>query len=183
MQAAHPSRALTLLAFLFGSMPAYPIDKIGFEYGKSAGDAEIDRYGATATIDWSAHWLQSGSWYLGGYWEAGVNFWDSNPGRTGNDSLVDVYMMPVLRWQRDPASGFAPFLELGTGPHGHTESEIEDKDFDIGFSFGSHVGGGVRLGESGRYEFLYRFQHLSNAGIGEKNPGINFHLFEFGYRF
>jgi Lipid A 3-O-deacylase (PagL) len=111
-----PKFSLALLGLVFMAQPVLALDKLGFEYGNSAGDAEIDRYGATATIDWSSRWLQSGSWYLGGYWEAGVNFWDSDPGRTGNDSLVDVYMMPVLRWQRDPASGFAPFLELGTGP-------------------------------------------------------------------
>ncbi len=183
MQVTNLIRPLALLVVFVGAAPAFALDKIAVEYGSSAGDAEIDRYGAVATLDWNAKWLESGRWYLGGYWEAGVNFWDSDPGRTGNDSLVDLYMMPVVRWQRDPDSGFAPFLELGTGPHGHTESKIENKDFDIGFSFGSHIGGGVRLGEKGRYEFLYRFQHLSNASIGDKNPGVNFHLFQFGYRF
>ena len=176
-------RPLLFSALLVSTSAAFAIDKIAFEYGSSAGDAEIDRYGAVATIDWNAKWLPSGSWYLGGYWEAGVNFWDSNPGRTGNDSLVDVYIAPVLRWQRDVSAGFAPFLELGVGPHGHTASKIENKDFDIGFSFGSHVGGGFRLGDQGRYEFMYRFQHLSNASIVDKNPGVNFHLFQFGYRF
>ena len=117
-------RQLLCTALLVNSCAAFAIDKIAFEYGSSAGDANIDRYGAVATLDWAAHWLPTGSWYLGGYWEAGVNFWDSNPGRTGNDSLVDVYAMPVFRWQRDPAAGFAPFLELGVGPHGHTESKI-----------------------------------------------------------
>ncbi|MGE0335123.1 MAG: acyloxyacyl hydrolase [Gammaproteobacteria bacterium] len=176
-------RSLACAVLLGTATSTFAIDRVAFEYGDSAGDANIDRYGAVATFDWNVRWLQSGSWYLGGYWEAGVNFWDSDPGRTGNDSLVDLHITPVFRWQRDVNAGFAPFLELGVGPHGHTESEIENKDFDIGFAFGSHVGGGIRLGDQGRYEILYRFQHLSNASIGDKNPGVNFHLFQFGYHF
>jgi lipid A 3-O-deacylase len=183
MQSAKSIRVLVLLGLFTVALPVFALGKVAFEYGRSAGDADVNRYGAVGTLDWNVKWLPSGSWYLGGYWEAGVNFWDSDPGRTGNDSLVDVHVTPVFRWQRDPAAGFAPFLELGVGPHGHTESKIENKDFDIGFSFGSHIGGGVRLGAQGRYEFLYRFQHLSNASIGDKNPGINFHLFQFGYHF
>jgi hypothetical protein len=30
---------------------------------------------------------------------------------------------------------------------------------------------------------LYRFQHLSNASLGDDNPGINFHVLHLGYRF
>jgi len=176
-------RELACAALLGTACSASAVDKIAFEYGDSSGDADISRYGAVATVDWDVKWLQSGSWYLGGYWEAGVNFWDSDPGRTGNDSLVDIHVTPVFRWQRDVNAGFAPFFELGVGPHGHTESEIEDKDFTLGFAFGSHVGGGLRLGDQGRYEILYRYQHLSNADLGDDNPGVNFHLFQFGYRF
>jgi len=176
-------RGLLCAGLLATAGAASALDRVTFEYGNSAGDAEIDRYGANVTFDWGVQWLKTGDWYLGGYWEGGLNYWDSDPGRTGNDSLVDFHATPVLRWPRAPGSGFAPFLELGLGPHLATESEIEDKDFDINFSFGSHVGGGVRFGEQGRFELLYRFQHLSNASLGDKNPGVNFHLFNLGYHF
>ena len=174
---------LLVASLAASSTPAYAIDKIAVEYGTAADAAEVDRYGAVATLDWNVKWLPMGSWFLGGYWEAGVNFWDSNPGLTGSDSLVDLHVTPVFRWQREVDSGFAPFVEFGVGPHGMTDTKIENKDFDIGFAFGSHLGAGVRLGDKGRFEFLYRFQHLSNASIGDKNPGINFHLFQLGYHF
>jgi hypothetical protein len=29
----------------------------------------------------------------------------------------------------------------------------------------------------------YRYQHLSNAGLGDSNPGINFHLVRLAYHF
>ncbi|MGD9603016.1 MAG: hypothetical protein AB7V59_14480, partial [Gammaproteobacteria bacterium] len=76
-------RSLACAVLLGTATSTFAIDRVAFEYGDSAGDANIDRYGAVATFDWNVRWLQSGSWYLGGYWEAGVNFWDSDPGRTG----------------------------------------------------------------------------------------------------
>lgn len=176
-------RRLVCAAALALPTAVLALDRVTFEYGLSAGDAEVDRYGANATFDWGVQWLRTGNWFLGGYWEGGFDYWDSDPGRTGNGSLVDFHASPVFRWQHVVGGGFAPFLELGVGAHVATDSEIEDKDFDINFSFGSHVGGGVRFGQEGRFELMYRFQHLSNASIGDKNPGINFSLFSLGYHF
>jgi len=176
-------RGLLCAGLLATAGAASALDRVTFEYGNSAGDAEIDRYGANATFDFGVQWLKTGDWYLGAYQEVGVNYWHSDPGRYDNDSLVDFSATPVLRWQKTPGQGLAPFLELGAGVHVTTESEIENKDFDINFTFGSHVGGGVRFGDKGRYELMYRFQHLSNASLGDKNPGVNFHLFNLGYHF
>ena len=164
-------------------LPAAAIDRVAFEAGTSAGSTSVDRYGANATWDWGVQWFRTGAWSLTGYWELGINVWDADPGRTGVETLVDGYVMPVFRWQRDVSTPLPVFLEFGVGAHGHSESKIEDKDFDIPFAFGSHVGAGLRFGEGGRYELMYRFQHLSNASIGDKNPGINFHLFNLGYHF
>ena len=55
--------------------------------------------------------------------------------------------------------------------------------YDIPFAFGSHVGLGARLGDNGAYELMYRYQHQSNAGLGERNPGINFHVLSLGMHF
>ena len=85
--------------------------------------------------------------------------------------------MPVFRISK-AAVLLSPFLELGLGPHVHTKSKIENDDFDIPFAFGSHIGLGVELGRSKNFELLYRFQHLSNASLGNENPGINFHVLQ-----
>ena len=34
-----------------------------------------------------------------------------------------------------------------------------------------------------KFEIGYRAKHLSNAGLDDNNPGINFHMIRFGYRF
>lgn len=170
------------LALLF-AMPAFALDGVSFELGTTAGDEDAERYGVAFKWDWAAKWFDSGDWYLGGYWEVGASYWDGEDGRSGNDSLGDFHVTPVLQFQRKPGAGIVPFVEFGLGPHVHTDDSIGNKDFDIPFAFGSHIGGGFRFGNAGEYELLYRFQHLSNAGLGDDNPGINFHVLQLGYRF
>ncbi|MFT4560619.1 MAG: lipid A 3-O-deacylase [Gammaproteobacteria bacterium] len=172
-------------AVLFFSMHANvcAIDAVALELGTAAGDEDVDRIGVEIRWDWAAQWHTDGDWYLGGYWEIGAAYWDGKKGRTGNDSLGDFHVTPVLRYQRKPTASVIPFVEFGLGPHLHTDDSIGNKNFDIPFAFGSHVGGGLRFGNGGRYELLYRFQHLSNASLGDDNPGINFHVLNLGYRF
>lgn len=162
---------------------AVALDSLALELGRVEGSQDVNRYGAVATWDWGVKWWQIGDWSLGGYWEAGVDYWDGKKGRTGNDSLVDFHVTPVFRYQYTGASAVTPFAEIGVGAHGFTDDKIGNKDFDIPFAFGSHFGAGFRFGEKKQYEVLYRFQHLSNAGLGDKNPGINFHLIHLGYHF
>lgn len=176
---------LTVLAGALGlaALPAAALDSVLLEFGTSEGDEDTDRYGGAARWDLGGKWLVTGDWHLASYLELGITYWDGRNGTTGNDSLVDFGLTPVLRWQREPTGGIAPFAELGVGAHGHTEDGISDEDFDIPFAFGSHLGLGARFGAQGRYEVIYRFQHLSNAGLGDENPGINFHVVQLGYHF
>ena len=176
--------ALTLGALLLAaSLPAAALDSVLLEFGTSDGDEDADRYGVAARFDLGVNWLHTGDWHLGSYVEASVAYWDGRNGTTGDDSLVDFGVTPVLRWQRDPAKGIAPFVEFGVGAHVHTENGISDEDFDIPFAFGTLVGLGLRFGDQGRYELVYRYQHLSNAGLGDENPGINFPVVQLGYHF
>jgi len=163
--------------------PVRALDSIALELGTAAGDEDVGRFGAAFKWDWGAQWFADGDWYLGGYWELGANYWDGDKGRTGNDSLGDFHATPVFKFQRKAGAAFSPFLEFGLGAHVYTDDSIGNKNFDIPFAFGTHVGGGLRFGSRQQYELLYRFQHQSNAGLGDDNPGINFHLLHLGYRF
>ena len=174
--------AAFLVAAMFSGV-ATAFDGISFEYGQSDRHNEVDRYGAAVKLDMPWRLFDTGSIHLGTYLEAGVNYWDSENGVTGTDSLVDFHLTPVFRLAGNRETGIMPHFEFGLGVHGHTESEIEDEDFDIPFAFGSHVGVGLRFGQRQQYELLYRYQHLSNAGLGDENPGINFHFMQVGYRF
>lgn len=186
MKASVPawSRPVLLLAMLGAALPALAIDTMVVEGGFSDGDEDAERYGAALRWDLGGNWWRTGDWSFGAYLEASIAYWDGFKGTTGHDNLVDFGLTPVLRWQHDAGKGgIAPFAEFGVGAHGHTHSGISDEDFDIPFAFGSHLGLGARFGDQGRYELVYRFQHLSNASLGDENPGINFHVLQLGYHF
>lgn len=71
-------------------------------------------------------------------------------------------------------------LEAGFRPTWMFEHEYGDDDCGGGLQFSSHAG--VTL----IWQPLtasYRIQHVSNAGIYDKNPGLNLHMFGLGYRF
>ena len=76
--------------------------------------------------------------------------------------------------------GFRPYIEGGIGFHYLTDKEFTAKDFSTNFQFGDHIGLGVKFGNRNHLRLAYQFQHLSNAGIREPNPGINFHHLNFG---
>lgn len=175
-------RCVIVLGLLGLAHPAAAIDTAVVEGGFSEED--VERYGGALRWDLGGNWWRAANWGLVSYLELSAAYWDGEAGTTGENDLFDVGLTPVLRWQRDPTQGgIAPFIEFGVGVHGHTEDGIGDDDFDIPFAFGTHVGGGVRFGAQGRYELVYRYQHLSNAGLGDENPGINFHVVQLGYHF
>jgi hypothetical protein len=54
-------------------------------------------------------------------------------------------------------------------------------DFDLGgiFNIKSYIDFTIALTKE--FELGYRFEHISNAGLYEKNPGVNFHFVEVIY--
>jgi lipid A 3-O-deacylase len=164
-----------------GRVPvAGAVDGLAVELAGSGAD----RVGFRARWDWPRHWFAEGDWYLGGHWEAGGSYWHEADGGSGPDSLFEVGAAAVLRLQRHrPLAGVTPFVEAGLGAHLMSETALGDRDFDIDFAFSEHVGAGVRFGGKGQWEIAYRLQHLSNAGLGDSNPGIDFHMLHVGYDF
>ena len=171
-----------LTGFLAFPAPVMAVDRLAVEIG--AGDENATRGGAALQWDWSPDLVSLGGWSLTGYWEASFSYWDGDNGRTGNGDLGEIGFTPVFRlWPHSPWTALRPYLEGGIGAHLMSDSEFGDRDFDIAFAFGNHLGAGVRFGADEALEVGYRFQHLSNASIGDPNPGINFHLLRLGYDF
>ena len=72
-------------------------------------------------------------------------------------------------------------LEVGSSPTILSKDEFGNVNLGVPFQFTSHAGLGCRI-----YKQLsagYRFQHMSNAGISEHNPGLDLHMFSISYRF
>lgn len=164
------------------AVAAHAVDGVAVEVG--TGDEDSTRGGLAVQWDWHGELIGLGSWFLGGYWEVSASYWDGEEGRSGNGSLAEIGVAPVFRIQpRAPIGAITPYLEGAIGLHLFSETEFGDRDFDIPFSFGDHLGAGLRFGSRGEFDFGYRYQHLSNASIGDSNPGINFHLLRLGYHF
>ena len=161
---------------------AHAVDGVAIELG--SGEEDAARGGFAVQWDWNRELVTVGDWFLGGFWELGASYWDGDEGRTGNGSLAEMGVAPVFRIQpRSPVGGVTPYLEGAIGLHLFTETELGDRNFDIPFSFGDHLGAGVRFGQQGEFDLGYRYQHLSNLSFGDTNPGINFHLIRLGYHF
>ena len=185
MKAAALFVSLTAALFATTAVSAFDLSPstVTIEGGLTEDRVDARRYGANLRWELPLQLFQVGDWHMVSLVEFGINVWDSSKGSTGEDSLVDFGLAPVLRYEIDPKRGFAPFVEAGAGLHLHTQNGLNDKDFDIPFAFGSHVGLGTRFGSDGAYELMYRYQHQSNAGLGDNNPGINFHVLSLGMHF
>lgn len=163
---------------------ALALDKVSFTFGTEDDRGEVGSYGLSTGWDWDVQWFKTGQWYLTTYSEFGLNVWkndDSNS--SGNDTLVNGYVMQALRWQRDLSTTLPVFIDVGSSLNVYSDSEIGNQDFSIPFAFGTQFGAGIRFGPAREYQILYRFQHQSNAGLGDDNPGIQFHLISLTYRF
>jgi lipid A 3-O-deacylase len=156
-----------------------------FQYGSSNdSNTDVDMYQGGVQYDFGVQWLNMGNWHMGTYVEFTVGYWDNKSPRATHASLWDVALTPVLRIQQTDKSMISPFLEGGIGFHYLSETSVsEDRRFGCNFSFGDHVGAGITFGPRNAFELMYRYQHLSNAGICSPNQGINFNEIRLGYWF
>ena len=125
---------------------------------------------------WGTRWFSDQTWALSGYWDASVGRWTPHAASGGNLEINDYGITPVLRYAPTTPSGDCiPFLEAGIGVHYLSQHDLyTGHDMSTYFQFGDHIGAGVTLGSQHDWDVMMRLQHLSNAGIQNPNPGINF---------
>jgi lipid A 3-O-deacylase len=152
-----------LAAALFACIsPAFAFDGVAVELGASSDDVNLLRLG----LQWKQappEWMEKHprwSWY----WDVSVGGWQGDRGR-----VHDVGATPVFRYAK---AEHGAYLEGGIGFHILSDSHINsDLGFSTRFQFGDHLGVGY---SDGRYDWQLRLQHLSNGGMRNPNPGINF---------
>jgi lipid A 3-O-deacylase len=159
------------------------IDSVSVTVGKDDNSNATDIYRLGLQNKWDHTWFNDGAWFVGGYWDVSLAYWDSD--NDTSRSLYDLGLTPILRLQRDTelSNNVSPFSEVGVGGHLLTDQEIGERDLSSRFQFGTHLGLGLGFGDKGRYELMYRYQHLSNANTKSPNQAINLHLVSFGYAF
>lgn len=170
-----------ILGALMLSFNASAVDGVSVEYGN--GDAtDMARIGAV--WNWDKQWFTDGDWLVTGFWEASLGRWNGHSAAGNNQTITDLGITPVFRFQQKNRSGLSPYAEAAIGFHLISPTFINaDRKFSTAFQFGDHVGFGVSFGDRQQFDLGYRFQHLSNGSIKEPNQGINFNQIRFGYQF
>ncbi len=156
-------------------------DGLAFEAGYGY---HVDMARVSVNREWTEKWFTDHSWVLGGYWDASLGEWHAHNPAGGNHDVVDFGITPVWRVTERERSPIAPYAELAVGAHYISEHAIyTGRNMSTHFQFGDHVGLGVSLGEQHAWDLGVRLQHLSNAGLKNPNPGINFYQVRAGYHF
>jgi lipid A 3-O-deacylase len=172
-------RKTALAAALVFAIPAQAFDSISLEGGR--GDAGTELWRAGMQWKWDKKWFAERSWTLGGYWDLEFGRWSGQDAEGGN-RIWDLGLTPVFRLERTRRTSYFPYVEAAIGFHVISNLRVNSsKAFSSNFQFGDHIGVGVRYGERYRYDIGLRLQHLSNAGLKQPNPGINFWELRLAY--
>lgn len=170
-----------LIGALLFSGNVLALDGMSVELG-NGNSTDMARIGAI--VNWDKKWFTDGDWLLTGYCEATLGSWRGRSSVGNNQTITDLGLTPVFRFQQKNPSGFAPYVEAAIGFHLISPTAIyANRKFGSAFQFGDHLGAGVRFGDHQKFDLGYRYQHLSNGGIKKPNQGINFNQVRFAYNF
>lgn len=131
--------------------------------------SQYEIYG-TYSLPWK--WEAESNWTLGSF--TGVNL-----GYLTCEGDTFVGSIGLGLYIKTP--GRRVVLSAGVYPTYLGKSEFGDDDFGGSFQFTSAVGLNYIFFDS--WTIGYRFQHMSNAGLADNNPGLNTHMVEVGYHF
>ncbi len=150
---------------------AHPFTSASVEAG--TGDrTKMVRFGLQSA--WEKKWFASNGSHLGGYWDVTLSGWRGNrfrnvPGQ--HQTLADIGLTPVWRWQRDDKRGL--YFEGAVGIHLLSKLyDNDDNQLSTSFQFGDHIGIGYVF--NNKVDLGLKIQHFSNGSIKKPNDGVNF---------
>jgi hypothetical protein len=156
------------LAATAGWAKEFSLESAGARFG-FPGNASGEGFNqAEAFVNWNLrwHWDLGRDWHLQSRLDVSAGWLGRGP---DNAAIATVGPTLVLGWRRFPVS-----IEGGVSPTVISLEHFETKDLGTDFQFTSHVGANWDF--ASRMRLSYRFQHMSNAGIGDNNPGLNLHM-------
>ncbi|RDK10165.1 acyloxyacyl hydrolase [Cupriavidus lacunae] len=176
MRLAHLAAAIPLAASLCALPATAGAGTFSMQggYGRDNGHG-VEKYEVAARWDDIVQWQLSSRVALALDGEVNVANWRALSSRPSSQ-LTEFGVSPILRLSY--AGEYAtPFVEASVGLRVLSHTEIADGHrMGSAFQFADMVGVGVAFGKAQRLAIGYRFQHLSNAGIQEPNPGTNFSI-------
>jgi lipid A 3-O-deacylase len=155
------------VVLLLSSAACHGIDGVAVQVGYGEDKTSVLR--ASITDSWRKREPLADVWRLAGYWEFSAGIWDNS-----DESTLDVGVTPVFRIERNRF-----YVEAAIGFHLVQAQISAHRSFSTAFQFGDHIGAGFHFGRG--YDLSLRLQHLSNGGLRDPNPGINFVLMRLQY--
>jgi len=158
-----------------GRAEGFRLESVGVRGGVPASRSAQDFNQAEAFANFDLPW----GWELGKDWhlQTRVDLSAGWLGDWGNDAaILKAGPSVVLGRERLPVS-----LEAGVCPTLMSEDNFGSKHFGTAFQITSHVG--LNWDFARHWRLGARFQHMSNAGLGSKNPGLNMFMFALSHRF
>ena|SRR5258708_6001543 len=164
-----------LLAASASHAQEFRLDSAGARYGFPTDGRSEGFNQAEAFVNWNLPWR----WQLGRTWplQSRLDFSAGWLGRERADAFVTT-LGPTLVLGHE---GLPLSLEGGVSVTGISRDQFGSKDLGSLFQFTSHVG--LNWDFAPHLRLGYRFQHMSNAGIREPNPGLNLHMVAISYLF
>lgn len=171
-----------LAASLLGGSGAAFADRWGIQAGVGFSDRHgVDKADIGVVWDPGWNWWEVGGWHFAFVVEGHAGYWHT--GGNVHSSIGEFGVTPMFRFIKSSGQ-IRPFIEAGGGVRLLTHPTISDNfSLSTAFQFAPTGGVGVQFGQRQQYQVGYRFEHVSNAGIKEPNPGINFHQFYLQYNF
>lgn len=148
------------------------------------GSGENDVQAASVGLLWPWRWRKA---FAGGEVTAQTELiasrWLASDLGGGHQTFTQLALVPLFRWRG--AGGQSPwFLEAGIGLSVTDERFITPhKTFGSNFNFSDNLALGRIYGDRGQHELSLRWQHTSNAGLRQPNPGLDLVLVRYTARF
>jgi hypothetical protein len=158
-----------------GRAEGFYLESVGVRGGISANHSSRYFHEADAFANFNLPW----GWELGKEWSLQTRLdvsagWVGDGG--GDAAILTAGPSVVLGRKRLPVS-----LEGGVSPTFLSRHEFGSKNLGMNFQITSHVA--LNWDFARHWRVSASFQHMSNAGLASKNPGLNLYLFALSYRF
>ncbi|NIO42804.1 MAG: hypothetical protein GTO41_23225, partial [Burkholderiales bacterium] len=116
-QSRQPTAAVIAAVFLFAmAAPARGVDGVSISVGSDASSkVSVDPYRIGVQWSWNKRWLDSGNWYVGGYWDLLAGFWDNTSADRASSAIWELGLTPVFRIRQNRMLAFSPHFEFGVG--------------------------------------------------------------------
>lgn len=142
-------------------------DAAGFRFGVDA-ETDVDLTISELYLTLGPPW----GWDLGDAADVLLLFETAAGVVDGEGSTAFIFSItPVVRlaFERFPVD-----LVVSSGPAYYSDDTFDSRDIGGNFQFISRLGVDWRINSDWRVG--YRYEHTSNAGLDETNPGLNFHV-------